>query len=470
MAEATARAVRPITMPTTDLMSASALQRTEPARRARFHAAVWRWHFYTGLVCIPFILWLSVSGSLYLFHTELEWLFYPRLMTTEQTSATALPPAALIAAAEGHVSGKALFYRPSEQPRRSAEIVVRPSDGELTTVFVNPTSGQVLGTWRGQRLGDFLRGLHSLTVLGAGANAALEAVPGLALIMLATGLYLWWPRGRSVRETLKLTAPRATRRWWREFHVIVGVFVAGFLLFFALTALPWTPFIGAKLSNYARSAGLGAPIYVWDAVPQSEIPLAAPQALPWTLEGQPQPLSHRRPAAQPIAIDRVISWATSARIPPGYTVRLPEAVDDVFTVTSFPKDRTLQRVVHLDQYSGAPLVNISFEDYGAIAKTVEWGVGVHSGEQYGEINRWLMFAACLGLIALSISGVLLWWKRRPTGGLAPIPRSSGKSFAQIAAVLLPVAVALPITGAALALIAFGDFILVRTLRFRADTR
>lgn len=192
--------------------------------------------------------------------------------------------------------------------------------------------------------------------------------------------------------------------------------------------------------------------------------------MPWTLEGQPQPLSHRRPAAQPIAIDRVISWATSARIPPGYTVRLPEAVDDVFTVTSFPKDRTLQRVVHLDQYSGAPLVNISFEDYGAIAKTVEWGVGVHSGEQYGEINRWLMFAACLGLIALSISGVLLWWKRRPTGGLAPIPRSSGKSFAQIAAVLLPVAVALPITGAALALIAFGDFILVRTLRFRADTR
>src|SRR5215831_852942 len=42
------------------------------------YRAVWRWHFYAGLFCIPFVVVLAISGSIYLFKTEIEsWIDRP---------------------------------------------------------------------------------------------------------------------------------------------------------------------------------------------------------------------------------------------------------------------------------------------------------------------------------------------------------------------------------------------------------
>jgi hypothetical protein len=39
----------------------------KPTRtRCTWYNAVWRWHFYAGLFCIPFIIWLSLTGTIYL--------------------------------------------------------------------------------------------------------------------------------------------------------------------------------------------------------------------------------------------------------------------------------------------------------------------------------------------------------------------------------------------------------------------
>ena len=36
---------------------------------------VWRWHFYAGLFCAPFVAVLAASGAVYLFKAELEqWI------------------------------------------------------------------------------------------------------------------------------------------------------------------------------------------------------------------------------------------------------------------------------------------------------------------------------------------------------------------------------------------------------------
>ena len=43
-----------------------------PARGRSFYALVWRLHFYAGLFCIPFLLWLSLTGPLYLFKPQID--------------------------------------------------------------------------------------------------------------------------------------------------------------------------------------------------------------------------------------------------------------------------------------------------------------------------------------------------------------------------------------------------------------
>ena len=36
------------------------------------YRAVWRWHFYASLFCIPFVIILATSGAIYLFKPQIE--------------------------------------------------------------------------------------------------------------------------------------------------------------------------------------------------------------------------------------------------------------------------------------------------------------------------------------------------------------------------------------------------------------
>ena len=40
--------------------------------RDGIYRAVWRWHFYAGLLCLPFLVLLSTTGAIYLFKDEIN--------------------------------------------------------------------------------------------------------------------------------------------------------------------------------------------------------------------------------------------------------------------------------------------------------------------------------------------------------------------------------------------------------------
>ena len=44
-------------------------------RGGALYRTLWRWHFYAGLICIPFVIWLAVTGSVYLFRPQIEAWF-----------------------------------------------------------------------------------------------------------------------------------------------------------------------------------------------------------------------------------------------------------------------------------------------------------------------------------------------------------------------------------------------------------
>ncbi|HEY0115551.1 MAG TPA: PepSY-associated TM helix domain-containing protein, partial [Allosphingosinicella sp.] len=37
---------------------------------------MWRWHFYAGLIVLPVLVWLAVTGGLYLYKPEIERAVY----------------------------------------------------------------------------------------------------------------------------------------------------------------------------------------------------------------------------------------------------------------------------------------------------------------------------------------------------------------------------------------------------------
>ncbi|WP_341849638.1 PepSY domain-containing protein [Thermoflavimicrobium dichotomicum] len=51
-------------------------QKHEQEKANPLYAAIWRWHFYAGLIFAPFLVMLAVTGGIYLFKPQIEsWLY-----------------------------------------------------------------------------------------------------------------------------------------------------------------------------------------------------------------------------------------------------------------------------------------------------------------------------------------------------------------------------------------------------------
>jgi uncharacterized iron-regulated membrane protein len=151
-----------------------------------------------------------------------------------------------------------------------------------------------------------------------------------------------------------------------------------------------------------------------------------------------------------VGLDRIVASARAEGITPGFEVSLPSGPEGVYTAAIFPDDIAMQRTIHFDQYSGKPLVDLKFADYGAGAKAIEFGIGVHMGQYWGLVNQIVMLVTCFAIILAAVSAVVMWWKRRPSGRLGVPPMPSQKSvFAALTLVILGFGVLFPLTGFAI---------------------
>ncbi|MFN3735512.1 PepSY domain-containing protein [Comamonas testosteroni] len=100
---------------------------------------------------------------------------------------------------------------------------------------------------------------------------------------------------------------------------------------------------------------------------------------------------------------------------------------------------------------------MSFADYGPIAKTLEWGINVHLGQEFGVVNQVLLTAACLGIILLCVSAAVMWWKRRPSAGLGVPPLPSDRRVLRgVLTMLFLGGVLFPLVGLSLLVMALAD--------------
>ncbi|MCA0941859.1 PepSY domain-containing protein [Salipiger pacificus] len=392
---------------------------TQRAASAALYRAVWRWHFIAGLVILPFVLILAITGGIYLFKDEINDAAYARLRFVEP-AATQLAPSQIAAAALEAHPGALKAYTPPASEARSAEVDILGEDGLKDTVYVNPHTGDVLGTlWDGGAAGSpamyVVRKLHSLEYVGWLGNRLIEMAAGWMVLLVASGVYLWWPRGKGLGSTT-IKAKRG-RPWWRDLHAVTGLYTGVFIVFLALTGLPWSAIWGGKFYEYANALGLGMPEGYWSGLPASTVPLAeVTDRAPWIIEKQPVPLSGAAEGV-PQTLDQVIATVEDLGIVPGYAVSMPGGPEGVFTASVYPDDITFERVIHLDQYSGAVLYDAGLANLGTLGRWAEWGISVHMGQEWGLANQIVLLLACLAMVGLCLSGGVMWWKRRPSGAL-----------------------------------------------------
>ncbi|WP_394789949.1 PepSY-associated TM helix domain-containing protein [Rhodoferax sp.] len=437
----------------------------EPIRASSLYRAVWRWHFYAGLICLPFLVLMAVTGGLYLFKNEINGVVYRDLLQVVPGTAPALLPDAIVARAVAAVPGKASRYLPPSNPESSAEVGIATADGQQLSVYVDPSSGQVLGQLvDSAKLMQVVRKLHSLAIAGTIANYWIEIVAGWTIVLVVTGTYLWWPRGRSGGVVTVRSQP-AKRLWWRDLHAVTGAFAGVVILFLAVTGMPWSAFWGQQFGHITNAAGVGLPEYLWDKVPQSDVTLAQRGEVAWTLRDSAVPTSEA--AGHPIGLNAAVAAFDKLAMRPGYSIALPADASGVYTASLFPADATQERVIHLDQYRGKTLVDVGYADYGFAGKATEWGISVHTGQQFGLLNQLVMLAGCLAILALAVSSFVMWWKRRPDRKLGAPVRKDGHRLARTTvAIAIVLGLLYPLVGASMLVALALDTLLPRLWRGR----
>ncbi|CAN7656951.1 PepSY domain-containing protein [Pseudorhodoferax sp. LjRoot39] len=429
---------------------------------ASLYRAVWRWHFYAGLLVLPFLVWLAITGGLYVFKAEIDGWFHHGLKTVVPAATVPRGHGEITAAALAAYPGVLRKYTPAAAPSASAEVGIATARGERLSVYVDPWRAQVLGALpEGGSVAWTIRRLHSLKYFGPVARGAIEIAAGWAIVLVATGIYLWWPRGRRGGVVTVRGAPRQ-RVFWRDLHAVTGVFVGAMLVFLALTGMPWSVLWGQQVNQWANGHNFGYPAGVRVQVPMSQQRLAEGGPTAWSLEQARLPQSahaghagHGSAAGEGAApgalgLDAAMAIVERLGLAPGYTLVLPQGPAGVYTASVYPHDLARQRVVHLDQYSGAVLLDMGYGDYGPLGRWLEWGINVHMGQEFGVANQALLVVACLAIVLLCVSAATMWWKRRPAGALGVPPSPADRrALRAVLAFLVLGGLAFPLMGASL---------------------
>ena len=97
---------RDISMTTASNVSGAPGERTV-ARGGALYRLIWKWHFLAGLLVLPFMAFMAITGIVNLFHDDLTEMFYSDKLNVpvgEQTLAYEDIASAVSVAAPGRIS------------------------------------------------------------------------------------------------------------------------------------------------------------------------------------------------------------------------------------------------------------------------------------------------------------------------------------------------------------------------------
>lgn len=450
-------------------------------RKVNWFAAFWRWHFYGSIIVIPVLFALAVSGMTYMFRAQVDAWTHPGVLTVSvPAGAERLPLSAQESAVQVQFPDRSILSVTDNSGDRASVFVTSVGE-DSRNVYVDPYTASITGdlhiddlvsTWAERVHGDLLLGD------GEVGDRIVELGASWAIVLTITGFIIFF-LGRRARQRGVAKKRKGARL--RSWHALVGLPVGLGILMLVVSGLPWTGVWGSVASSIAAQSGdslwgddPGAESTAPKETVQRQIEAGNGSSSPAGWEVADLPTATSTGSGTPISIDAAITAARAEGAPEPYFVTYPEGETGVFSVYGYQwanngnpaeSDVTLQKTVHVDQYSGDALAVYSYDDLSVLSKTVANGIAIHEGRRFGPVNMALTALFCLAVIFMCVSAPIMWWTRRGNASGLAAPRARLPIFANwiLLAAIIALGVFLPLFGLSLLVILALDQLVIRRI-------
>jgi uncharacterized iron-regulated membrane protein len=419
-----------------------------------FYRWVWHWHFYAGLFVLPFILILSVTGSIYLFKPQVE-RWEERAFLDLGTDGAVSPERQVAAALAANPGMRFNHYRLPRAAGDAAMIQLLRGDGKPREIYVSP-QGAVLGSLDpGARIEAVVSRIHGSLLIGTIGDRLVELAASWTIVLILSGLYLWWPRPFALAGTVWPRLRLRGRPLLKDLHRVTGFWIAGLVLVMLASGLPWAGAWGGAAKWVRSEFGLVKGQQDWKIgaggghAGHHGAMAGMPMPPMGTPAGLPLSVFVAKAAAEHMAFPVLV-------LPPHAQQKFGPPTGTVWTIKSEAQNRWLDRRVTYDPATGAETGRSGFADQHVLDRIVNTGVAWHEGQLFGVANQLIGVATAAGLVAISVLGVLLWLKRRPRGTFGAPAVVARKASRGLIVLLVGLALLLPLFGLSLIGIAMID--------------
>lgn len=356
---------------------------------------LWKWHVVAGLITLPFMFLLAITGVIYLFKDNVNEIAYEDAkFVGVPEQAVVLPYSQQLQAVKQYTDKMVMEVHLPSAPNQATAFKLHATGHAQHLVYVNPYTAQVSGEFvQTETFMYLVRKLHGELLLGKFGTYTVELVASWFTVLVLTGLYIWWPAKRwSVSGFFTIRTSQGKRVFYRDMHSVLGFWLSIFMLVILAGGMPWTDLFGSQLKWVQSQTDTGYPSTWRSSANQSQVT-----------------------GANALNLDDMVAIAQQDNLPGAVTLKLPHGEAAVFTVgnrSTFLQD---QVVKHYDQYTGGLVKAHTWDDVGILMDVRQVFMKLHQG-QYGLIS-WLAVMIVALLFAVSTAaGLVSYLIRKPKGG------------------------------------------------------
>ncbi|TYQ00148.1 putative iron-regulated membrane protein [Tenacibaculum adriaticum] len=358
------------------------------ARKNNLKNWIGKIHLWLGLTSGLVVFIVAITGTIFVFHDEIQDVTQPWRKVAPQNKEFILPSKLLKTVKERFPDTNAnmVVYQNNERPAQVYVIIKEVPHN----VYFNPYSGDLLHIQNLEK--DFfliVESIHMYLLLPEEIGRQIVGISTLIfIIMLLTGIVLWWPKkwkNSSMNFKIKWNA-----RWRRlnyDWHRVTGLY--SLLLAFVITVT------GLSFSYEWMHDSLYIIGNFGNQYPEENTPPTI-EITSIKIEVNPIDTAFLKTYAILPNSGMFFVWDQGEKLP--------------IITGAYPNSLEFhhQSNFYFHPKTGEHLENHFYEDKSAGLKLQEMNYGLHTGQYFGLTGKIFAFLASLFIAGLPISGFLIW--------------------------------------------------------------